>query len=289
VDASRLRFDFNHHKALSKEELRHVERLVNEKVRENKTVKTYELSYEEAQKHKEIKQFFGEKYGAKVRVIDIEYSKELCGGTHTAHVGTIGFFRISKEGSISAGVRRIEAMTGAMAETFVYETEDLVEHSAGLLKTTPAKLMERISALSEENKALSHELKSFKREGLKRLAQELSHKTQKAGNITLLAAIVDIESDLVRDLVEALSPLMHSGVILLGIKGEDRCQLIAKVSSDLVHKGIHAVQLIKEIAPSIEGSGGGKEAHAQAGGKNPQGLADALEQAKRWLATKILN
>ncbi len=133
VDASRLRFDFNHHKALSKEELRHVERLVNEKVRENKSVKVYELSYEEAQKHKEIKQFFGEKYGAKVRVIDIDYSKELCGGTHTANVGTIGFFRITKEGSISAGVRRIEAMTGAMAETFVYETEDLVEHTAAEL------------------------------------------------------------------------------------------------------------------------------------------------------------
>jgi alanyl-tRNA synthetase len=289
VDAGRLRFDFNHHKALSKEELRHVERLVNEKVRENKSVKVYELSYEEAQKHKEIKQFFGEKYGAKVRVVDIDYSKELCGGTHTANVGTIGFFRIAKEGSISAGVRRIEAMTGAMAETFVYETEDLVEHAAGHLKTTPAKLMERIAALADETKSLSHELKAFKRDGLKRLAQELAHTAQKAGNITLLAAIVEVESDLVRDLVEDLSSLVHSGVILLGVKGEDRCQLIAKVSSDLVQKGVHAVQLIKEIAPSIEGSGGGKEAHAQAGGKNPQGLSHALETAKRWLAAKILN
>ncbi len=149
--------------------------------------------------------------------------------------------------------------------------------------------MERIAALSEETKSLSHELKGFKRDGLKRLAQELAHKAQKAGNITLLAAIVEVESDLVRDLVEDLSSLVHSGVILLGVKGEDRCQLIAKVSSDLVQKGVHAVQLIKEIAPSIEGSGGGKEAHAQAGGKNSQGLAHALETAKRWLAAKTLN
>jgi len=287
VNPHRLRFDFNHHKALSKEEVRHVERLVNEKVRENKPVKAYEISYEEAQKHKEIKQFFGEKYGAKVRVIDIEYSKELCGGTHTAVVGTIGFFRIAKEGSISAGVRRIEAVTGAMAETLTYENEDLLEHSAALLKTTPAKLMERITALSEENKSLSHQLKTFKRGSLKQMAQELIHKAQKAGHITLLAAIVDIDAELVRDLMEDLSVLLHSGVILLGIKGDDRCQLIAKVSSDLVQKGVHAVQLIKEIAPHIEGSGGGKEGHAQAGGKNAEGLQQALEQAKRWLEKKI--
>jgi alanyl-tRNA synthetase len=286
VDANRLRFDFNHHKAPSKEELRHIERLVNEKIRENKPVRAYELSYEEAQKHKEIKQFFGEKYGAKVRVIDIDYSKELCGGTHTAQVGTIGLFRIAKEGSISAGVRRIEAVTGALAETLAYENEDLIEIAAASLKTTPAKLSERIAALSEENKTLSHELKAFKREKLKHMAHELIHKAQKAGNITLLAAIVDVEGDLMRDLLEDLSSLLDTGVILLGVKGQDRCQLVAKVSSDLVQKGIHAVQLIKEIAPSIEGSGGGKESHAQAGGKKPEGLAHALQQAQRWLASK---
>ena len=114
----RLRFDFNHHKALSKEELHQIEDLVNEKIREDQPVKAYELSYEEAQKRSDIKQFFGEKYGAKVRVIDIDFSKELCGGTHTSRTGTIGFFRIAKEGSIAAGVRRIEAVTGKAAEEF---------------------------------------------------------------------------------------------------------------------------------------------------------------------------
>lgn len=289
VDANRLRFDFNHHKALSKEELRHVERLVNEKVREGKSVKAYEISYEEAQKHKDIKQFFGDKYGAKVRVIDIDYSKELCGGTHTMHVGTIGLFRIVKEGSISAGVRRIEAVTGAMAETLMYETEDLVEHAALQLKAIPSKFMERLTALIEENKSLAHELKGFQRSNLKKIAHELAKNAQKAGNIPLLAAIVDIEADLARDLMEDLSSLMPSSVILLGLKTEGRCQLIVKVSSDLVQKGIHAVQLIKEIAPHIEGSGGGKEGHAQAGGKNPLGLSQALEQAKQWLLSKTLN
>ncbi|HEY2811412.1 MAG TPA: alanine--tRNA ligase [Rhabdochlamydiaceae bacterium] len=286
VDPHRLRFDFNHHKALTRQEVRHIERLVNEKVRENRPVKTYELSYEEAQKHKEIKQFFGEKYGAKVRVVDIEYSKELCGGTHVAEVGTIGLFRIAKEGSISAGVRRIEALTGALAETFMYETEDQLEDAAELLKAPAAKVLERVNVLLEENKSLSASLKEFKRTALKQYAKELLHKVQKAGSIPLLSAIVTVESELIRDLLEEISASLSSGVILLGIKTDDRCQLVAKVTSDWVHKGIHAVELIKEIAPLIEGSGGGKDNHAQAGGKKPEGLALALEKAKQWLSTK---
>ena len=286
VDANRLRFDFNHHKALSKEEVRHIEIIVNEKIRENQSVKVYEIAYEEAQKHKEIKQFFGEKYANTVRVIDMDYSKELCGGTHTSQVGTIGLFRIAKESSISAGVRRIEAVTGAMAETMVYETEDLVEQSADLLKTPPAKLVDRITALSEENKSLSHELKQLKRKALKHLSKELLQTAQKAGNIPLITAIVTIDTDLIKDLMEDLSSQLHSGVILLGVKTRERCQLIAKISSDWVQKGVQAVELIKEIAPSIEGSGGGKDSHAQAGGKNPEGLAQAFEKAKRWLEKK---
>ena len=286
VDPNRLRFDFNHHKALTKEEIRQIEMLVNEKIREGREVKSYELSYEEAQRHPDIKQFFGEKYGSKVRVIDIDYSKELCGGTHTYNVCTIGFLRIAKEGSIASGVRRIEAVTGKEAEMFTYANEDFSEKAAELLKIPPAKLNERIAALLEENKHLAHELKQFKRSSLKQLAKDLVSKAQKAGAISYIGEIVPVEAELLPELVEDLMNALRSGVVLLGIKGDGRCQLIARISSDLTQKGIQAVQLIKEIAPLIGGSGGGKPESAQAGGKNPEGLSQAIEKAKQWLAAK---
>ncbi len=287
VETGRLRFDFNHHKALSKEEIRQIEILVNEKIREAVPVKAYELSYEEAQRHPEIKQFFGEKYGSKVRVIDIEFSKELCGGTHTNNVGTIGLIRIFKEGSISAGVRRIEAVTGREAEKFTYENEDHAEKAAELLKVSPTKLVERVSSLLEENKHLSHELKQFKKASMKQLAKDLFSKAEKIGSVSCIAEIVSVESELLPELAEDLIVGLRSGVVLLGMKGDSRCQLLARVSQDLIQKGLQAVQLIKEIAPTIGGSGGGKAESAQAGGKNPEKLSEALDKARQWLATKI--
>jgi alanyl-tRNA synthetase len=286
VEADRLRFDFNHHKALSKEEILQIERLVNEKIREGTPVKAYELSYEEAQRHPEIKQFFGEKYGAKVRVIDIDFSKELCGGTHTHNVGTIGYFRIAKEGSISSGVRRIEAVTGKDAETFTYENEDRAEKAAELLKIPPAKLIERITALLEEHKHLAYDLKQFKKSALKQLTKDLVSKVQKTGSISLIAETVPVESELLPELAEDLISVLRSGVILLGIRTNERCQLMARISSDLVQKGLQAVQLIKEIAPIIGGSGGGKPESAQAGGKNPERLFEAFDKARQWLIAR---
>ncbi len=286
VEPGRLRFDFNHHKALTKEEVRQIEMLVNEKIREGRAVKSYELSYDEAQKHPDIKQFFGEKYGSKVRVIDIDYSKELCGGVHTHNVSTIGIFRIAKEGSIASGVRRIEAVTGKQAEEFIYAGEDFVEKAAEMLKVSASKLIERITALLEENRNLSHELKQFKRASLKTLSKELLAKAQKAGSHSFIAETVALDADLLPELVEDLMTALRSGVILIGTKAEGRCQLIARVSSDLTQKGIQAVQMIKEIAPSVGGSGGGKAESAQAGGKNPEGLKTAYDMARQWLAAK---
>ena len=286
VEEGRLRFDFNHHKALTKEEIRQIESLVNEKIREGHEVKWYELSYEEAQKRPDIKQFFGDKYGAKVRVVDIDYSKELCGGTHTQNVSKIGLFRIAKEESIASGVRRIIALTGKKAEDLAYATEDLLEKTADLLKTPAAKLLERANALIEENKQQQLELKQFKRASLQTLSKELLTKVQKAGSHSLIAEIVSVEADLIPELIEALIAGLKSGIVLLGSKAEGRCQLMARISSDLTSQGLQAVQLIKEIAPSVGGSGGGRAESAQAGGKNPEGLQEAFNKAKAWLAAK---
>ncbi|MBS0621120.1 MAG: alanine--tRNA ligase [Verrucomicrobia bacterium] len=282
VEPGRLRFDFSHHKALTKEELRQIEALVNEKVREGKPVSSYELTYEEAQKRSDIKQFFGEKYGAKVRVIDIDYSKELCGGTHTANVGSIGLIRIVKEGSIAAGVRRLEAVTGHEAELLMYESEDALAKAGELLKVPAQKVLEKMTQLLEENKKIEQELKHIKRGSLKMIAHELLTKSQICGSIPLIAEIVPVEAELLPELIEDVMGKLRSGIIVLASMGSGRCQLIARVSSDWAQKGVQAVDLIREIAPLVGGSGGGKAESAQAGGKSPESLPQALDRAKEW-------
>ncbi len=271
VEPSRFRFDFNHHKALSKEEIEYIENLVNEKIRENKPVHSYELSYEEAQKMPEIKQFFGDKYGAKVRVIDIEESKELCGGTHTSHTGTIGYFRILKEGSIAAGVRRIEAITGHAAEEFVRHHEKELEA--------------KIAAQIEETKKIEHQLKTTRRAILREMAQTLTHKIEHVGSTPLLATVVSVQPSELSQLVEEVMTRITSGVVLLAAEQEGKCQIILRVTPDLLQKGIHADKILKEVAPLVGGSGGGRPEGAQAGGKSPENLPKLISQVRTLLKT----
>jgi alanyl-tRNA synthetase len=283
VEPAELRFDFNHHKALTKEEIRQIECMINEKIRENTPVKSYELSYEDAQKRHDIKQFFGEKYGSKVRVIDIDYSKELCGGIHASNVGTLGYFRVIKESSVAAGVRRIEASCGIDAENFVYEREDILEEAAAVLKANAKQLPQKITALLDENKKLHEQLKASKRSTLKEFAQTLSKQIQPIGDCPFLASQVDLDQESMLLLADELMGRNRSLVLILAITQEDRCQLLVRVSSDFVTKGIKAQEIIKDVAPLIQGGGGGKPDSAQAGGKNPDGIPAALEQAKAFL------
>lgn len=281
VTDDHLRFDFNHHKALSKNELRQIERLVQEKIREGQSVQTYEISFEEAQNRPDIKQFFGDKYAAVVRVVDMNYSKELCGGTHTSNVSTIGLFRIIKENSIASGVRRIEAYTGKRAEDWVYEQEDRLDKAALLLKTSPSQLIEKTQNILEENKALSLQIKTLKISELKQLSQALLTKMQPVKTISFIAQVVGIED--LNALAEHITHGLSSYVVILAYKTKERCQVVIKVSKDLTQKGILASSLVKEITPAISGSGGGKAESAQAGGKNPEGLPQAFAQAQKWL------
>lgn len=283
VDESRLRFDFSHHKALSSQEILQIEDLVNAKIRENKPVQWYEISYEEAQKREDIKQFFGEKYGSSVRVIDIDYSKELCGGTHTSAVGNIGYFRIAKESSIAAGVRRIEAVTGPEAEAIARENETLLQQLAATLKVQPQKLAERLEKLLEENKALSQEIKSSKKLQFENLIGSLLTKIEKVNETKLIAASLDISPDELRLCADEIMPKLKSGVLALASVGPDRCNILLRISDDLVTNGRNAQNLIKEIAPIIEGTGGGKPNSAQAGGKAPQHIGQALDKLRELL------
>lgn len=283
VDDKRLRFDFSHHKPVSPQELREIENLVNEKVRSDQPVQAYELSYAEAQKRSDIKQFFGEKYGEKVRVIDVDFSKELCGGTHTHRVGTIGLIKIAKESSIAAGVRRLEAVTGHYAEMLVQQQEDLLQSMAGQLKSPVQSLPEKLEALLEEKKLLEAELKTYRKGQLKQLLEKcLTHK-EKVGAIALIAREVTIESDELNEFATDLLHQLKSGVVALGTTVGERCQLLIAVSPDLVEKNIYAAALIKEVAPLIQGGGGGKQNMAQAGGKDPLGLPKALDKIRHLL------
>lgn len=283
VDPSRLRFDFSHHKALSNAEIRHIEDLVNVKIRENHPVKWYELSYEDVQKRKDIKQFFGDKYDSKVRVIDINFSKELCGGTHITATGNIGYFRITKESSIAAGVRRIEAVTGEEAEGFARQSEDALSDLANLLKTPVPKLQEKIDRLVEDNKMLAQELKQAKKGQVAEMSSSLASKIEFIHQIPMIVTQVDVSPEELRSFADDLSSKVLSAVLVLGAIASDKCHIIVKVSDDLVQKGIKAQEIIKAIAPIIEGSGGGKPNMAQAGGKAPQRLSEALAKVRELL------
>ena len=287
VDAGRLRFDFNHHKPLSREEIRQIETLVNEKIRDNRPVLSYELAYEEAQKRKGIKQFFGEKYGATVRVIDIDsYSQELCGGTHTSAVGTIGLFRICKESSIAAGIRRIEAVTGQEAEDFSQHYEDIVEKSAALLKTSGTQLHEKLEKVLEENKQLAHELKELKKKELRILVRDLKIEPGSVQFPPFVAAALPISPDELRLCMDLLLERLPSGIAVVGAAAPGRCSVIAHVSPEWAEKGWSAHALVQSVAPLIGGSGGGKVQTAQAGGKAPEGLDQAINLIREKLANR---
>jgi len=287
VDALHLRFDFNHHKALTNNEIRTVELLVNTLIRRDDPVETFELSLEEAQKQPDIKQFFGDKYGSHVRVVSAGGSKELCGGTHTKKTGSICFFRITKESSVAAGVRRIEAVTRKEAELFCYTHDDLIEKGANILKTTPAQLLSRAAAVIEENRTLLQTIKQLKGIALKRLAQEIVQQHEVIGATPLITALVDVPSDELPELADSLMQKMQSCVIILAQSIDGNCRLLIRVSQDLIKKGVQASSLIREIAPLIGGSGGGKADSAQAGGKEPSQIPQAFEKARDLLTKHV--
>lgn len=281
VDSTRLRFDFSHHKQLSKKEIRSIEMRVNRMIRKDKPVETYEMAYKDVQKREDIKQFFGDKYGEKVRVVDVSFSKELCGGTHTSRTGTIGLFKIAKEMSIASGVRRIEAVTGIEAEKLFYEKDDLIEKISLDLKTQESSLSDKVTSLLEENKALLQEVKEMRKEELSKMIEryflEKEALTEKS---FLIAKEVSLKSDEISSFADLMLQRLGSGVVAIGVKSDEKCQILVAISPDLVAKNLHAGKLIQEIAPMIQGGGGGKPGLAQAGGKKPEGLALALEKVR---------
>ena len=267
VDPMRLRFDFSHHKALTKDEIRQIEDLVNAEIRQNHPVIWTELPYDDVKNRGDIKQFFGEKYGSKVRVVESGEAKELCGGTHTEKTGDIGYFRIEKESSIAAGVRRIEAITGVDAENLARSSDDQLAKLSSTLKVIEPKLQERVEKLLEENKALLAQLKSIRQTYLASVKKEALDAKRDIRDTSVIAFEGDFEPDELRRTAEELIKEMQSGIVLLGSPRNQKAQIYLRVSDDLVKKGIKADAITRDLAVLIEGSGGGKPQGAMAGGK----------------------
>lgn len=284
VEEQRLRFDFSHHKALTKEEIEKIEDLVNTKILENADVKGYEIPYEEVKKREKIKQFFGDKYEEIVRVIDIDdEAVELCGGTHAKQLGNIGLFKIMKEGSIASGIRRIEAICGKEAAEHVRQKEHYLCSLATLLKTQPEKLKEKILSLLEENKNLNAEIKNCKNALLKEEIHAILQQKEMIKNCPALFIEKQLPPDDLKNLINHLQNHLSSYFFCIGNSFHNQCQLIVGVSEDIAKKGISANDFIKQLAPIVEGRGGGKHFLAQAGGKAPQKIPAALKKAKELL------
>jgi alanyl-tRNA synthetase len=286
VQPDRLRFDFSHFEAVTKDELREIERVVNDEIRRNFALNTELMAIDDA-KAKGAMALFGEKYDDEVRVVTIgDYSIELCGGTHVERAGDIGLFKIVSESGIAAGVRRIEAVTGADAVAYVSEQEQQLHDVAALVKGDSASVLEKVTALLEKSK------------GLEKQIAQLSDKLASAAGASLLDSIVEIngvkllvanvegtESKALRGMVDDLKNKIGSGVIALGVASGDKVSLIAGVTKDLTGK-VKAGELVNHMAGQVGGKGGGRPDMAQAGGSEPQNLAAALGSVTAWLTER---
>jgi alanyl-tRNA synthetase len=278
-----LRFDFSHHEALSKTLLRQIEMGVNALIRQNIASSIYELDMTEAQKRSDIKQFFGDKYGSKVRVVDFGPSKELCGGTHVSHLGKIGLFKIIKESSIASGVRRIEAVCGKLAENLMYQDQDLLETLSSDLKAPIAGLKDKIKSLKEEMDDKDKKLKSFQDLALQTMEKQLNDKWFYIDEIAVLIQDLKVEASDFNPLFEKLKKQHKEHLIVLGLNLNDTCQLKIASSLSAQNKGYKADELLKSSFSLIEGQGGGKAVMAQGIGKSPEGLSTFIKNLRHKL------
>ncbi len=288
VDGERLRFDFSHFSAMTKEEIDKVERLVNEKIVENMPVVTDICDIEEAKKSGAMA-LFGEKYGEKVRVVRMgDFSIELCGGTHVRSTGTITAFKIVSESGVAAGVRRIEALTGGGVFAYYAKLEETMEKAAKAVKTTPAGLLEKIEHLTAELKKLQSENESLKSKAAKEALGDVLDKVTEVKGVKLLAASVSgVDMNGLRDLGDQLRDKLGEGVVVLASDIEGKVNLIAMATETAMQKGAHAGNLIKGIAGFVGGGGGGRPNMAQAGGKNPAGIPEAVKETAHVLEAQL--
>ncbi len=288
VTPDRLRFDFAHFSAMTAEEIVKVEEIVNSEIAANHPVVTQIMNIEEA-KATGAMALFGEKYEEDVRVVSMgDFSKELCGGTHVANTGSIVTFKIVSEGGVAAGVRRIEALTGDSVFAYYKDIEKTLAEAAKAAKATPANLTDKIEHMLAEIKALQSEIESMKSKAAKEALGDVMDQVKEIKGVKLLATAVEgVDMNGLRDLGDQLKEKLGEGVIVIASNAGDKVNLIAMATDGAMAKGAHAGNLIKGIAGLVGGGGGGRPNMAQAGGKNPAGILDAIAKAEEVLSEQI--
>ncbi len=288
VAPDRLRFDFTSLEPVSAEQLRNINQIVNNEILANRAVSTDVMDQKEAIASGAMA-LFGEKYGDRVRVVKIDgVSSELCGGTHVGNTGEIGPFVITSEGSVASGVRRIEALTGVAANERIQGQQRLLDDLGRELKVTWNEVPGTVRGMQDRVRELERELQDFKGRVAAAKSADLIGLAVKVGDTTLISAQVDItERDALRQMGDRARDRIESGVVVLGAEIDGAASLLAMVTPDLVKRGIRAGDIIKHIAPYVDGRGGGRPELAEAGGKNPTGISDALKAVSEFLSEKV--
>ncbi|MCI5954876.1 MAG: alanine--tRNA ligase [Lachnospiraceae bacterium] len=287
-DGNRTRFDFSHSQAMTGEEIARVEKIVNEEISKDIQVVTDIMSIEDAKKSGAMA-LFGEKYGDTVRVVSMgDFSKELCGGTHVKHTGEIGWFKILSESGVAAGVRRIEALTGTNVMSFYQAMEENFEKIAAAAKATTGTLLDKVQHMQTELKQLASENESLKAKIAQSALGDVMNRVKEIGGVKLLAANVDgVDMNGLRDLGDQLKAKLGDGVVVLLSNQDGKVNMISMATEGALAKGAHAGNLIKGIAALVGGGGGGRPNMAQAGGKNPAGIPEAIEEAAKILEGQL--
>ena len=288
VTADRLRFDFAHLEAMKADQIKAVEQLVNQQIRANTEVCTELLPIEQA-KAKGALALFGEKYDDEVRVLTMgqdNFSIELCGGTHVRRTGDIGLFRIIAEGGVAAGVRRVEAVTGAAALAWVDESEAIVARIASLVKASRETAVEKVQQTLERTKALEKELEQQKAKLASSAGDDLLAQAKAVAGVKVLSAVVDgVDGKALRDMVDKLKNKLGSGIVVLGVAGA-KASLVAGVTKDLTDR-VKAGDLVNHVAQQVGGKGGGRPDLAMAGGPDAGALPAAMDSVGSWLAERL--
>jgi alanyl-tRNA synthetase len=296
-----LRFDFTYPKALTDEQTADVEKLVRDKIAQSCSVTCVVMDIEQAQKLGAMA-LFNEKYGDKVRVVAVgaddaaqinqAFSREFCGGIHVNNTAHIGGFKIVKEESISAGVRRITALTGTGLTAYLLERNAVVDELSKTLSAPVDQIVARVTKLMDDNKALNKQLKSASKQAgsdAVSIAKQLLDNAETIGDTAIVIGdLGDVPVDQIRSAADAVKKKAPSAAIVFGSsQGADKVMLLAAVTDDLIKKGVKAGDIVKEIAPIVGGGGGGRPQMAQAGGKNPAKLKEALEKATQLIKSKL--
>jgi alanyl-tRNA synthetase len=286
VDPDKTRFDFAHGQAMSAEEIREVEEIVNAEILANAANVSRVMGIDDAQKSGAM-MLFGEKYGDEVRVVAIGSSKELCGGTHVARSGDIGLFKIVSEAGVAAGVRRVEAVTGTNALAWVQEQATRVAGISALLKTQPDDLAERVVGILDNVRALEKELARLKSKLAASQGDDLVAAAVEIKGAKVLATMLDgADIGTLRETMDKLKDKLKSAAILLASVADGKVTLIAGVTADLTGK-VKAGELVNMVAQQVGGKGGGRPDMAQAGGTQPENLPAALASVQSWVEGKL--